>query len=107
MRLLSYSFIRPQLISSDCYRKALRPSNLDWSAYELEIHTKPNPSQNVNTIRGRVFPPHAFVGSGKKKDTIVVFAEENAAQAAKDAGADVVGGASLATQVRPLLIYQI
>lgn len=80
-------------------KKALRPSNLAWSAYELEIHTKPNVSQNVNALRGRIFPPHAVAAAGKKRDTIVVFAEEKEGQAAKDAGADVVGGAALATQV--------
>lgn len=75
-----------------------KPDNEPWAAFELMIKTRPNLSQNVNALRGRVFPPFE-VYTNKKKDKIVVFAEGADAEAAKAAGAHVVGSAELVQQV--------
>jgi large subunit ribosomal protein L1 len=54
---------------------------------ELDFHLGVDPKQSDQMVRGTVALPH---GSGKKV-RVVVFAKGQAAQAAKDAGADHVG----------------
>lgn len=54
---------------------------------ELDFKLGVDPKQSDQMVRGTVVLPH---GSGKKV-RVVVFAKGAAAQAAKDAGADVVG----------------
>jgi hypothetical protein len=78
--------------------QASRPDNEPWAAFEVEIHTKPNASQNLNALRGRIFPPFE-VYTNKKKDRIVVFAEGEHAEAARAAGAYLVGSQDLVQQV--------
>ncbi|KAM0746029.1 ribosomal protein L1 [Meredithblackwellia eburnea MCA 4105] len=64
------------------------------SAYELTITTKPSPSIQLNALRGRVFLPHS-AQSLTKKPFILVFASGAQAVAAREAGADLVGGEEL------------
>lgn len=52
----------------------------------------------LNALRGRVFLPHSC-SSGTKRETLFVFAQGAAAQQARDAGADVVGGEELVEQL--------
>src|SRR6267154_5022766 len=54
---------------------------------ELDFNLGVDPKQSDQMVRGTVALPH---GSGKKV-RVVVFAKGEAAQAAKDAGADIVG----------------
>ena len=54
---------------------------------ELAFKLGVDPKQSDQMVRGTVALPH---GSGKKV-RVVVFAKGEAAQAAKDAGADIVG----------------
>src|SRR6266705_1310547 len=54
---------------------------------ELDFKLGVDPKQGDQMVRGTVALPH---GSGKKV-RVVVFAKGEAAQAAKDAGADFVG----------------
>ena len=55
--------------------------------------------KGVAIPRGRVTFP--FEPKKKTKDTILVFADGDLAQAAKKAGADIVGGMELVEGVRP------
>ncbi|GAA6046847.1 hypothetical protein JCM3770_005673 [Rhodotorula araucariae] len=68
------------------------------AAYEINITTKPSGSVQLNALRGRVFLPHSC-SSATKRETLVVFAQGAAAQQARDAGADVVGGEELIEQI--------
>ncbi|GAA5963832.1 hypothetical protein JCM3765_004033 [Sporobolomyces pararoseus] len=76
----------------------------EWSprtpnaAYEINITTKPSSAIQLNALRGRVFLPNSCQSS-TKSSLLVVFASGQAAQAAKKAGADVVGGEELIDQI--------
>ncbi|GAA5994333.1 mitochondrial 54S ribosomal protein uL1m MRPL1 [Rhodotorula paludigena] len=76
----------------------------EWSpktpnaAYEINITTKPSNSIQLNALRGRVFLPHSCA-SATKSATLVVFASGAQAQAAREAGADVVGGEELIDRI--------
>jgi large subunit ribosomal protein L1 len=63
---------------------------------ELAFKLGVDPKQSDQMVRGTVALPH---GSGKKV-RVVVFAKGPAAQAAKDAGADIVGFEDLIKQVQ-------
>ena len=64
------------------------------AAYEINVTTKTSGTIQLNALRGRVFLPHSCA-SATKQSTLVVFASGQAAQAAREAGADVVGGQEL------------
>ncbi|BGP54981.1 hypothetical protein JCM8202_003491 [Rhodotorula sphaerocarpa] len=64
------------------------------AAYEINVTTKTSGTIQLNALRGRVFLPHSCA-SATKHSTLVVFASGSAAQAARDAGADHVGGQEL------------
>ncbi|BGP39201.1 hypothetical protein JCM10450v2_003156 [Rhodotorula kratochvilovae] len=89
-----------KLMSLDDAAKVLQA----WSpkspnaAYEINITTKPSGSVQLNALRGRVFLPHSC-SSATKREKLVVFAQGAAAQQARDAGADVVGGEELIEQI--------
>ncbi|BGP15128.1 hypothetical protein JCM10213_006539 [Rhodosporidiobolus nylandii] len=68
------------------------------AAYEINITTKPAATIQLNALRGRVFLPHSCASS-TKSSTLVVFASGAAAQAARAAGADVVGGEELIDKI--------
>ncbi|GAA5914770.1 hypothetical protein JCM6882_002738 [Rhodosporidiobolus microsporus] len=68
------------------------------AAYEINITTKPSATIQLNALRGRVFLPHSC-SSATKQTTLVVFASGQAAQAARAAGADVVGGEELIDKI--------
>ncbi|CEQ40613.1 SPOSA6832_02248, partial [Sporobolomyces salmonicolor] len=68
------------------------------AAYEINITTKPSGTIQLNALRGRVFLPHSCA-SATKTSFIVVFAQGPAAQAARDAGADLVGGEELIDKI--------
>ena len=63
---------------------------------ELAFHLGVDPKQGDQMVRGTVALPH---GSGKKV-RVVVFAKGEAAQAAKDAGADIVGYEDLVKKIQ-------
>jgi large subunit ribosomal protein L1 len=75
--------------------KGLPKAKFDESV-ELAFHLGVDPKQSDQMVRGTVPLPH---GSGKKV-RVVVFAKGQAAQAAKDAGADTVGFEELIKQVQ-------
>ncbi|GAA5863159.1 hypothetical protein JCM1840_002490 [Sporobolomyces johnsonii] len=68
------------------------------AAYEINVTTKPSGTIQLNALRGRVFLPHSCA-SATKKSYVVVFAQGPAAQAARDAGADLVGGEELVKDI--------
>ncbi|GAA5860531.1 hypothetical protein JCM8547_000332 [Rhodosporidiobolus lusitaniae] len=68
------------------------------AAYEINIITKPAATIQLNALRGRVFLPHSCASS-TKSSTLVVFASGQAAQAARAAGADIVGGEELIDKI--------
>lgn len=70
------------------------------AAYELVIKCKLE--RGMAVPRGRINLPRD--AGAKRAETILVFAEGRAAQEAKNAGADIVGGLELVDGVR-LLIY--
>ena len=65
-------------------------------AAELHIRLGVDPKKSDQTVRGTVSLPH---GTGKKV-RILVFATGGAADAARQAGADIVGGDELIEKVR-------
>ncbi|GAA6014863.1 hypothetical protein JCM10207_002205 [Rhodosporidiobolus poonsookiae] len=68
------------------------------AAYEINITTKPAATIQLNALRGRVFLPHSCA-SATKHSVLVVFASGQTAQAARAAGADVVGGEELIDKI--------
>lgn len=62
---------------------------------ELHVHTGIDPKKSDQIVRGSVALPH---GTGKKL-RIAVFATDAQQQAARDAGADVVGGQDLIEEI--------
>jgi large subunit ribosomal protein L1 len=63
---------------------------------EIAVRLGVNPRQADQMVRGAISLPH---GTGKSV-RVVVFAEGDAARAAKEAGADVVGGAELVQKIQ-------
>ncbi|MCK5490579.1 MAG: 50S ribosomal protein L1 [Candidatus Pacebacteria bacterium] len=63
---------------------------------EVHFRTNINPKQADQQIRGSIVLPH---GTGKEKK-IVVFAEGEQAQEARDAGVDIVGGEELVAEIK-------
>ncbi|GAA5970698.1 hypothetical protein JCM11641_007403 [Rhodosporidiobolus odoratus] len=68
------------------------------AAYEINITTKPSSAIQLNALRGRVFLPHSCASS-TKSSILVVFASGADAQAARAAGADLVGGEELIDKI--------
>ncbi|GAA99032.1 uncharacterized protein L969DRAFT_14580 [Mixia osmundae IAM 14324] len=68
------------------------------TSYEIRIHTRLAHTQNVNALRGRLFLPHQ-AANPKKRETVLVFAEGAEAEAARQAGADIVGGGELGEEI--------
>ncbi|KAM0788876.1 hypothetical protein ACM66B_002960 [Microbotryomycetes sp. NB124-2] len=68
------------------------------AAYEINILTKPAQTVQLNALRGRVFLPHSCANA-TKSSTLVVMATGQAAQEARQASADVVGGEELVEQI--------
>lgn len=66
------------------------------ASIELHVRTGIDPRKSDQSIRGTVVLPH---GTGKTK-RIAVFAEGPKATEAKDAGADIVGGQELITEIK-------
>lgn len=66
------------------------------AAIEVHVNTGIDPKKGEQIIRGSVVLPH---GVGKTK-RIAVFAEGEKADEAKAAGADVIGGTELITEIR-------
>lgn len=73
---------------------ATSPTKFD-ATIEVHIRTSCNPKHADQIVRASIVLPH---GTGKTKK-IAVFAEGAEAKAAKDAGADVVGGEELVEKV--------
>ena len=74
-----------------------KTSNVKFdAAVELHCRLGIEPTKADQVVRGTVTLPH---GTGKKKK-IAVFAEGKDAEAAKKAGADVVGGAELIKEIK-------
>ena len=63
---------------------------------DLSVNLGVDPRQSEQNVRGAMVLPH---GTGKKT-RVAVFAQGDAAQAAADAGADVVGLEDLAEQIK-------
>ncbi|KAK4055602.1 hypothetical protein OIV83_000148 [Microbotryomycetes sp. JL201] len=68
------------------------------AAYEINILAKPAQTVQLNALRGRVFLPHSCANA-TKSSTLVVMATGAAAQQARQAGADIVGGEELVEQI--------
>lgn len=68
------------------------------AAYEINIQTKPAQTIQLNALRGRVFLPHSCASS-TKSTLLVVLASGAQATAARNAGADVVGGEELIDKI--------
>lgn len=66
------------------------------AAVEVHVKTGINTRKNDQIVRGSVVLPH---GTGKTK-RIAVFAEGEKATEARDAGADLVGGAELIAEIK-------
>ncbi|SCV70796.1 BQ2448_3558 [Microbotryum intermedium] len=79
------------------YAQALSPTTPN-AAFEINITTKPIATVQLNALRGRVFLPHSCM-SATKSTLLVVFASGPAAAAARQAGADVVGGEELIPKI--------
>ncbi|KAK9897287.1 ribosomal protein L1 [Cystobasidium minutum MCA 4210] len=77
--------------------KAVAPGDTT-SALDLVLLSKLAASVNVNSLRGRAFLPHD-ASSAKKKETIVVFAEGELAEQARQEGADIIGGKELIDEI--------
>ncbi|KDE08991.1 50S ribosomal protein L1 [Microbotryum lychnidis-dioicae p1A1 Lamole] len=77
--------------------QALSPTTPN-AAFEINITTKPVATVQLNALRGRVFLPHSCM-SATKSTLLVVFASGPAAAAARQAGADVVGGEELIPKI--------
>lgn len=75
-----------------------RPEN----AFEIEIITRVDKS--APPLRGRVSLPRDV---RKKEEVVLVFAEGDLAELARNAGASFVGGEELCQQVRPSLFFSI
>lgn len=68
------------------------------AAYEVTIQIKPNPTLQLNALRGRVFLPHNCTSSSKSS-LLVVFAQGAQAEQARLAGADRVGSEDLIKEI--------
>lgn len=77
--------------------KAVSPGDTT-SAFDLVILSKLAASVNINSLRGRAFLPYD-ASSSKKKEVILVFAEGEFAEQARQEGADIIGGKELIDEV--------
>ncbi|KAL7338950.1 ribosomal protein [Rhodotorula toruloides] len=67
-------------------------------SYDINVQVKPTGTIQLNAIRGRAFLPHSCANS-TKHEVIVVFASGKQAEAARQAGADIVGGQELVDDI--------
>ncbi|BGO98648.1 hypothetical protein NBRC10513v2_003042 [Rhodotorula toruloides] len=67
-------------------------------SYDINVQVKPTGTIQLNAIRGRAFLPHSCANS-TKHEVIVVFASGKQAEAARQAGADIVGGQELVDEI--------
>ncbi|BGP23951.1 50S ribosomal protein l1 [Rhodotorula toruloides] len=67
-------------------------------AYDINVQVKPTGTIQLNAIRGRAFLPHSCANKAKH-DVLVVFASGKQAEAARQAGADIVGGQELVDDI--------
>ena len=87
--------VRYPLVEAVTLAKQTASAKFDESL-ELSIKLNVNPSKGEENVRGTIVLPH---GSGKVP-RVAVFAEGEAAQAARDAGADRVGAEDLVEAIQ-------